>query len=74
MTKYNVNGDLFEAADPGDLVDQMNAASMDPLPTRLDYLVAASARIGEQFGKEVRNKTAEAFVTDLIDLGLIKQI
>lgn len=75
MTKYVVNQNQeIKAPNLEALVDEMNASAFEPAPTRIDFMVATAARVGDQIGKTVRSDTVAHFVEDLMGAGLIKEL
>ncbi len=73
MTKYQINssGQVLEAEDAEDLVGQLHELSYAPLEDDVAWMKQAAEGATEQTGKPIRYDTAENFVEDMLNTGLI---
>jgi hypothetical protein len=72
MRKFTVDDHVIEAADAADLVRKMAANSLAQAESPEAWMEDAAYRFNLISGKDIRCDTAEAFVTDLLNAGLIE--
>lgn len=65
---------VHEAPDPAGIVRLMREHSFERSRTVLDYMEQVAERAKTQTGKDVRTSSAEAFVADLVSVGLLEEV
>lgn len=65
---------VVEAANPYDLVGQLNRTSFDPQSDQREWMKQAAERARSLTGIQVRSDTASHFLEDLLLCGMISDV